>query len=199
LPTAMRAPIMGTTSAARWPPVRAARGAASSPRSCPRSSTRARRCGPAPHCCTPSTRRTRGRTRTCPTYGNHGGHGGRGDRLFQPDLHPQADAVQAVLDLEENPGARTTSPADVTDYRYADQCREDPRAARRGHREHLDLLLRPDPRLAPDGRRCHPPPAQNGVAQVALGQAWHPGMVPFPATLQSRAAGGGQPGEDRLS
>jgi NitT/TauT family transport system substrate-binding protein len=43
--------------------------------------------------------------------------------LFQPDLYPQADAVQAVLDLEENPGARTTSPADVTDYRYADQLR----------------------------------------------------------------------------
>jgi ABC-type nitrate/sulfonate/bicarbonate transport system substrate-binding protein len=43
--------------------------------------------------------------------------------LYQPDLYPDAEAVQAVLDLEENPAARTTRPADVTDARYADQLR----------------------------------------------------------------------------
>jgi hypothetical protein len=43
--------------------------------------------------------------------------------LYQPDLCPEAAAVQAVLDLEENPTARTTTPADVTDARYAEQLR----------------------------------------------------------------------------
>jgi hypothetical protein len=43
--------------------------------------------------------------------------------LYQPDLYPDAEAVQAVLDLEENLVARTTRPADVTDSRYADQLR----------------------------------------------------------------------------
>jgi hypothetical protein len=44
--------------------------------------------------------------------------------LYQPDLYPDAEAVQAVLDLEENPAARTTRPADLIDTRYADQLRQ---------------------------------------------------------------------------
>jgi NitT/TauT family transport system substrate-binding protein len=43
--------------------------------------------------------------------------------LYQPDLYPDAAAVQAVLDLEENPAARTTTPAELTDARYAEQLR----------------------------------------------------------------------------
>jgi hypothetical protein len=44
--------------------------------------------------------------------------------LYQPDLYPDADATQAVLDIEETPAARTTRPADLTDFRYADSLRQ---------------------------------------------------------------------------
>jgi NitT/TauT family transport system substrate-binding protein len=40
---------------------------------------------------------------------------------FQPDLYPDPAAVQAVLDLEENPAARTARPQDVADFRFADR------------------------------------------------------------------------------
>jgi ABC-type nitrate/sulfonate/bicarbonate transport system substrate-binding protein len=43
--------------------------------------------------------------------------------LYQTDLYPDPAAVQAVLDAEENPGARTTRPEDVTDYRFAERLR----------------------------------------------------------------------------
>lgn len=43
--------------------------------------------------------------------------------LYQADLYPDAAAIQAVLDAEEHPDARTTRPADVTDVRFADRLR----------------------------------------------------------------------------
>jgi NitT/TauT family transport system substrate-binding protein len=43
--------------------------------------------------------------------------------LYQTDLYPDPAAVQAVLDAEENPGARTTQPEDVTDYQFAERLR----------------------------------------------------------------------------
>jgi ABC-type nitrate/sulfonate/bicarbonate transport system substrate-binding protein len=39
------------------------------------------------------------------------------------DPYPDPAALQAVLDAEENPAARTTRPADLTDYRFAEQVR----------------------------------------------------------------------------
>jgi ABC-type nitrate/sulfonate/bicarbonate transport system substrate-binding protein len=42
----------------------------------------------------------------------------------QPDMYPERDAVQTVIDLEEHPGARTLRPAEVTDYRFADSLRQ---------------------------------------------------------------------------
>lgn len=43
--------------------------------------------------------------------------------LFQADFYPSAPAIQAVLDAEEQPAARTARPADVTDYRFVDRLR----------------------------------------------------------------------------
>jgi NitT/TauT family transport system substrate-binding protein len=43
--------------------------------------------------------------------------------LYQGDLYPSPPAVQAVLDAEEQPAARNTRPADVTDYRFVDRLR----------------------------------------------------------------------------
>lgn len=43
--------------------------------------------------------------------------------LFEADLYPDREAMQAVIDTEEHPGARTTRPEDVTDYRFADALR----------------------------------------------------------------------------
>jgi hypothetical protein len=40
---------------------------------------------------------------------------------FQADLYPDPRAVQAALDLEENPAARTTPPSAVVDYRFVEQ------------------------------------------------------------------------------
>jgi ABC-type nitrate/sulfonate/bicarbonate transport system substrate-binding protein len=42
----------------------------------------------------------------------------------QPDMYPERDAVQTVIDLEEHPGARTLRPEEVTDYRFADGLRQ---------------------------------------------------------------------------
>jgi NitT/TauT family transport system substrate-binding protein len=42
---------------------------------------------------------------------------------LQPDLYPDPAALQAVLDLEENPAARTARPQDVADLRFADRLR----------------------------------------------------------------------------
>jgi ABC-type nitrate/sulfonate/bicarbonate transport system substrate-binding protein len=44
--------------------------------------------------------------------------------LFTVDPYPEPAAVQAVLDAEENPAARTARPEDVVDYRYADRLRQ---------------------------------------------------------------------------
>jgi hypothetical protein len=43
--------------------------------------------------------------------------------LFSVDPYPNPPAIQAVLDMEENPAARTATPAQVTDYRAADAVR----------------------------------------------------------------------------
>jgi hypothetical protein len=43
--------------------------------------------------------------------------------VWQRDLYPDAPAVQAALDLEENSAARTLKPQDVVDYRFADRLR----------------------------------------------------------------------------
>jgi NitT/TauT family transport system substrate-binding protein len=43
--------------------------------------------------------------------------------LYQPDLYPAPEAVQAVLDLEEHPGARTTRPEEIIDARFAEGLR----------------------------------------------------------------------------
>jgi NitT/TauT family transport system substrate-binding protein len=50
------------------------------------------------------------------------------------DPYPEPAALQAVLDAEENPAARTARPADFTDYRYAEQLRAS---------GYLDTLPRP--------------------------------------------------------
>lgn len=44
--------------------------------------------------------------------------------LFGVDPYPEPAAVQAVLDAEEHPAARTARPEDVVDYRYADSLRQ---------------------------------------------------------------------------
>jgi ABC-type nitrate/sulfonate/bicarbonate transport system substrate-binding protein len=44
-------------------------------------------------------------------------------RLFTVDPYPEAAAMQAVLDAEENPAARGTRPEQVTDYRPAEALR----------------------------------------------------------------------------
>ena len=43
--------------------------------------------------------------------------------LLETDLYPDRDAMQVVIDAEENPGARTMRPEDVTDYRFAERLR----------------------------------------------------------------------------
>jgi len=43
--------------------------------------------------------------------------------LYQPDLYPAPEAVQAVLDLEEHPAARTTRPEEIIDARFAERLR----------------------------------------------------------------------------
>jgi NitT/TauT family transport system substrate-binding protein len=43
--------------------------------------------------------------------------------LYQADLYPDREAVQAVLDAEDQPAARTARPEDVIDYRYVDELR----------------------------------------------------------------------------
>jgi NitT/TauT family transport system substrate-binding protein len=42
---------------------------------------------------------------------------------YRVDPYPEPEAMQTVLDVEENPAARTTRPEDVTDYRFADALR----------------------------------------------------------------------------
>jgi ABC-type nitrate/sulfonate/bicarbonate transport system substrate-binding protein len=43
--------------------------------------------------------------------------------LYQADLYPDLQGVQAVLDAEENPGARTARPEEFVEYRFVDQLR----------------------------------------------------------------------------
>ena len=43
--------------------------------------------------------------------------------LYPVDPYPEPAALQAVLDAEEHPTARTTRPEDLIDARYADQLR----------------------------------------------------------------------------
>ncbi len=43
--------------------------------------------------------------------------------LLEPDLYPDREAMQVVIDAEENPAARTATPEDVTDYRFAERLR----------------------------------------------------------------------------
>ncbi len=43
--------------------------------------------------------------------------------LYTVDPYPERAAVQNVLDVEENPAARTAKPEDVVDYRWADELR----------------------------------------------------------------------------
>jgi NitT/TauT family transport system substrate-binding protein len=43
--------------------------------------------------------------------------------LYTTDPYPERVAVQATLDVEENPAARTARPEDVVDYRYGDALR----------------------------------------------------------------------------
>src|SRR5581483_4714252 len=43
--------------------------------------------------------------------------------LWPSDPYPEPATVQAILDEEENPAARTTRPEDVVDYRAADELR----------------------------------------------------------------------------
>ena len=42
---------------------------------------------------------------------------------WQTDFYPDPQAVQAVLDVEEHPAARTTRPEAAADYRFAEQLR----------------------------------------------------------------------------
>jgi NitT/TauT family transport system substrate-binding protein len=44
--------------------------------------------------------------------------------LLEPDLYPDREAMQVVIDAEENPAARTMRPEDVTDYRFAERLRQ---------------------------------------------------------------------------
>jgi len=43
--------------------------------------------------------------------------------LYTTDPYPERAAVQATLDVEENPAARTARPEDVVEFRYADALR----------------------------------------------------------------------------
>jgi NitT/TauT family transport system substrate-binding protein len=44
--------------------------------------------------------------------------------IFTVDIYAEPASVQAVLDNEENPAARTAKVEDVTDYRFADKLRQ---------------------------------------------------------------------------
>jgi NitT/TauT family transport system substrate-binding protein len=44
-------------------------------------------------------------------------------RLWLTDLYPDPQALQAVIDAEEHPAARTARPEDMTDYRFAERLR----------------------------------------------------------------------------
>jgi NitT/TauT family transport system substrate-binding protein len=44
--------------------------------------------------------------------------------IMQVDIYPDRGALQAVLDAEENPAARTAKPDDVADFRFADKLRQ---------------------------------------------------------------------------
>ncbi len=44
--------------------------------------------------------------------------------IFTVDIYPDPASVQAVLDNEENPAARTAKVEDVVDYRFADKLRQ---------------------------------------------------------------------------
>jgi NitT/TauT family transport system substrate-binding protein len=43
--------------------------------------------------------------------------------IYQLDPYPEPAAVQTILDEEENPAARTATPQDVVDYRFAERVR----------------------------------------------------------------------------
>ena len=43
---------------------------------------------------------------------------------MQVDLYPDRAALQAVLDAEDNPAARTAKPEDVADFRFAERLRQ---------------------------------------------------------------------------
>jgi NitT/TauT family transport system substrate-binding protein len=44
--------------------------------------------------------------------------------IMQVDLYPDRGGLQAVLDAEENPAARTAKPDDVADFRFAERLRQ---------------------------------------------------------------------------
>jgi NitT/TauT family transport system substrate-binding protein len=44
--------------------------------------------------------------------------------IMQVDIYPDRAALQAVLDAEENPAARTAKPEDVADFRFAERLRQ---------------------------------------------------------------------------
>ncbi len=44
--------------------------------------------------------------------------------IFQVDLSPSREAVQALLDNEENPAARTATVDDIVDYQFVDKMRQ---------------------------------------------------------------------------
>jgi hypothetical protein len=43
--------------------------------------------------------------------------------LWAADLYPEPRALQGVLDVEENPAARTTPPGDILDLRFVEALR----------------------------------------------------------------------------
>jgi NitT/TauT family transport system substrate-binding protein len=44
--------------------------------------------------------------------------------IFQEDLYPNLEAVQALLDNEEHPAARTAAVTDIVDYQFVDKMRQ---------------------------------------------------------------------------
>jgi NitT/TauT family transport system substrate-binding protein len=44
--------------------------------------------------------------------------------IMQVDLYPDRAALQAVLDAEDNPAARTAKPEDIADFRFAERLRQ---------------------------------------------------------------------------
>jgi NitT/TauT family transport system substrate-binding protein len=44
--------------------------------------------------------------------------------IMQVDVYPDRGAIQAVLDAEENPAARTAKPEDVADFQFAERLRQ---------------------------------------------------------------------------